>query len=276
MYKDLSYLGRLIKCPYIFAASTRKDFQNQGLFKQVLKKAFKKLYRRGVTVCALYPFEHSFYQKFGFTTVCYVLNRTLNFAGKEPLKKSDFNISCLTKAYNQYFEGFDIYIKRNDKDMQKKVDECIVCGGKLFYSDGSYILYDKDDSEALINSDTFSLNCTSDTNNLTAQVYSQNFDISYTMTRIVNIKKLLKTIPYAFDGTIKLKITDDFFKPNNVTLEIKVLKGKAKLRKSKTFDEEVSISDFTKLVFGTYKSGEFSKELTAIFPNKKTYLIDQI
>ena len=277
--KKISFLGKSYKCPYIFAASTLKEFQNKGYFGKVLQKSLKKLYKRKVSLCALYPFEHSFYQKFGFATICYVKNAVLNFYGEEiaPPSHSSFSVQYLLKIYNNYFKDFDVSIIRDIKEMQKKVDECLICGGKICFFENSYILYDKAGSETVLNSDIKLLNRIPDLNNLTVQTYSRNFDVPYTMTRIVNAKKLLKSIPYnCSDNSIKLKINDDFLKSNDVTLEIFIKEKKARVKECKEFDEKISISDLTKLVFGAYKKNEFSKKLTDIFPNKKTYLIDQI
>ncbi|MCL1901362.1 MAG: GNAT family N-acetyltransferase [Firmicutes bacterium] len=275
--KELSFLGKSIKCPYIFAASTMAEFQKQGNFRAVLNAAFKRLYKRGDSVCALYPFEHSFYQKFGFATVCYVQNIKLVFS-EAAEKKSDTKTDCLTGIYNEYFKNFDIYVKRQNADMQKKVDECMISGGKLIVFDNSYILYDNNDSEVVLNnSDLKALNGFFELNNFTVQTYSEKFDVSYTMVRIINVKKLIRAIPYSCeDNNIRLKITDDFFKKNNVTIEINIKNNRAMVKDCKDFDEQISVSDLCLLIFGTYKSGAFSKMLTGIFPKRRTYLIDQI
>ena len=276
--KELSFLNVSIKCPYIFAASTMTEFRNQGYFSKVLKKTFEKLYKRGINLCALYPFEHSFYQKFGFATVCYVKNTTLNFNGFVPKLNQAADADNLTGIYNEYFKNFDIYIKRNNKEMQKKIDECLVSGGELAVLDNSYVLYDKTGSEVVLNKKKTGASAgLNGLNNFTVQTYSEKFDIPYTMVRIVNVRKMLMIIPYKCQkNSIKLKITDEFYSRNNVTLEIKIKNNRAKVRNCKEYDEEISVFGLCLLVFGTYKSQDFSKKLSDIFPKKKTYLIDQI
>lgn len=65
--KTLSYLGREVPLPYIVGLGTLPKMRNGGRAEKLLIKTFGLL--KNYPFVALYPFKHSFYERFGFCAV---------------------------------------------------------------------------------------------------------------------------------------------------------------------------------------------------------------
>ena len=276
--KKIRYQNKIINCPYIVGAATLENFRTNGYMGSVIKKAFDKLFRRGNVLTALYPFKHSFYEKFGFKTISYsTVFETKAKTADSFYQKTD-DAKKLLEIYNSYFKDYDIYIYRDLKFMRLKLNECLVDNGTAFYNDTNYILYSLGTVGEAVVTNPENLNFL-DVDN--TKVFLPSTKISqtpYVMARIINVKKLLKIIPYTCsDCTVNLKIKDEIIAKNNVNLSLNIVRGKCKVELSKEFDYEISIENFTALIFGSYKNSEnFPKKLMEIFPVKKTFLYDQI
>lgn len=86
------------------------------------------------------------------------------------------------------------------------------------------------------------------------------------MIRIVNTKKFLEQYP--FDESItkkyRIKIQDDFFQANDVTIELSINSGAVSIRDIEVYDSFITVNELADWAFnqGNYP---FNQPLTTIF-----------
>ena len=121
-----SYLdGTLVKNGGIGAVSTMPEYRRDGAIRAIFSHLLPYAYENGEVISTLYPFNHAFYRKFGYETVCYrniyefspgVLSGYV-FSGKAVLWKPGDPVSEWTALYNRFAAGYNLAILRDDEKM---------------------------------------------------------------------------------------------------------------------------------------------------------------
>lgn len=120
--------GRLVPSGGIGAVSTLPEYRNTGAIRGIFQRLLPEAYRSGEVVSTLYPFNHAFYRKFGYETVCWrhdyemgpgVLSR-YRFSGTAELWKPGDPVSEYTELYNRFASGYNLAIRRDDGMMLEK------------------------------------------------------------------------------------------------------------------------------------------------------------
>lgn len=155
--KRLSVRDLVIDCPYICGVCTLPDYRKRGYADLLLNQSFELLKQKGFSVCALHPFRHSFYEKFGFITYNKVRHYMLpqekagGYAGKIALHTgyaSEKDIPLLLKLYTEFTAGLSGYAYRDSADMKARYFDLTADGHcKLIYREKQpvgYAFYDGD------------------------------------------------------------------------------------------------------------------------------------
>ena len=117
--------GRTVANGGIGGVSTLPEYRNSGAVRSIFEKLIPEAFRNGEIISTLYPFNHAFYRKFGYETVCWrneyefapsVLSG-YRFDGTAELWKPGDRVSEYTALYNRFTSGFNLAILRDDKRM---------------------------------------------------------------------------------------------------------------------------------------------------------------
>jgi len=278
--KKLMVREKTFRCPYIVGACTRSDMRGKGLISDLILKSFKIMKNNGVTMCALYPFSHDFYRRHGFVTVNRMKEEIIDY------KKSDYTLKTASvkdtdiihNFYKKRLKDYDLKIIRNKEDFKRKIEETSVTGiTKLIYdNDGlcGYVMYD---DEEIIEALGEGFEQIEDLRGKRINTPSEE-DSEYSMIRIINPVKLLSEIIYpVIDCTARIKIKDNFFSENNMSLEINIKDGKTEIKPSKIYDYTLTAEELALLVFGAYKRENYSPpiDLQSLFPPAKALIFDK-
>ena len=120
--------GNLVKNGGIGAVSTLPEYRNTGAVRAVFLRLLPEAYRRGEVISTLYPFNHAFYRKFGYETVCWRRDYELSpavlsgyhFSGTAELWKPGGPTHEYTALYNRFASAFNLAIHRSEEMMLEK------------------------------------------------------------------------------------------------------------------------------------------------------------
>lgn len=109
----------------IGAVSTLPEYRNSGAIRAIFEKLIPEAYRNGEVFSTLYPFNHAFYRKFGYETVCWqhdyefepAVLSGYRFDGTAELWKPGDPVSEYTALYNRFAAGYNLAVCRDDKRM---------------------------------------------------------------------------------------------------------------------------------------------------------------
>ncbi len=149
-YRCESYInGNIVNNGGIGSVSTLYEYRGQGGVRTVFEKLIPEAREHGEIISTLYPFNHAFYRKFGYETVCTgniysfapeVLSE-YRFRGKAvPYKKGD-PVSAYTALYQDFAKTLNLMMLRNDEFMEEEV----LTGTPLANREFTYLL--KEDGE---------------------------------------------------------------------------------------------------------------------------------
>ncbi len=62
--------GRAVRNGGIGGVSTLPEYRNSGAVRAIFRELLAEAYRNGEVISTLYPFNHAFYRKFGYETIC--------------------------------------------------------------------------------------------------------------------------------------------------------------------------------------------------------------
>lgn len=109
----------------IGGVSTLPEYRNSGAIRAIFAKLLPEARRRGDIISTLYPFNHSFYRKFGYETACWQNDyefapevlKEYRFDGTAELWKPGDPVSEYTELYNRFAKDFNLAIRRDDGRM---------------------------------------------------------------------------------------------------------------------------------------------------------------
>lgn len=122
-----SYInGRLVENGGIGAVSTLPEYRNSGAIREIFNALLKSAYENGEVISTLYPFNHSFYRKFGYETVCYTNNysfkpevlKNYKFNGEAKLWKEGDSVEAHTEIYNEFAKAYNLMAARSVEYMK--------------------------------------------------------------------------------------------------------------------------------------------------------------
>lgn len=260
--------------PFVVAAATLKSHQNQGYMKRVLKQSLTELYNRKYPLCALAPFDESFYQPFGFETIMRTNQVTIPLDNQNSIQKriaTIEDIDTLIHLYSTYMKDKNIYIDRKISDWESLLSEVLSDDGVIVILSknnmdiGYYTLF-KDGIEELCLIDDSMLPIEPEFNQGLVEQINQTQGVSRLMIRIVDTKRFLERYPFneSITDQFKIRIQDDFFEGNDITIELSINQGNVSIRDIEVYDNVISVTELTRWAFNLGKY-PFTDPKTAIF-----------
>lgn len=222
--------GDAVKSAYIAGASTAENKRNRGYMQRMLYESLSLMRQRGILITHLYPFEHSFYEKFGWATYSYVNSETAAIG--KPIKSSVVQVSERSKLvpmYRSMMASYDGYMIRSERLWESRLSELFSDGGKtvvLMETDGpsAYMMYYDTDGKAEVIETVFeneaqarklAEHLASEFSEVQYNVPTQDeLKTPYGMARIVDVAAFLESFD-ALSVLNKMQVVDSFATWNN-------------------------------------------------------------
>jgi predicted acetyltransferase len=222
--------GKALKSGYIAGAATAQKKQNRGYMRIMLQESLQLMNQRGIVMTHLYPFKHSFYEKFGWGTYSYVQKKVVK-VGKpaggrvEPVTER----SLLVPLYRKMMAKFDGYVIRTASQWDGRLSELLCDGGKavVLYEEDvpvAYMMYYEEDGNADVIEAVFSRE--EQAQSLAEHIAQGCNEVRYSlptnddtsapqgMARIVDVVGLLEELD-AMEVLRKMQVVDAFANCNN-------------------------------------------------------------
>ena len=140
--------GHVVRNGGIGAVSTLPEYRSSGAIREIFRGLLPSAYRGGEVLSTLYPFNHEFYRKAGYETVCWknvyemapaVLAR-YRFSGRAARWDEGKSAEEFVRLYERFASGYNLSMRRAEAEMVKRRME----GDS--YRDGQfcYMLYEGD------------------------------------------------------------------------------------------------------------------------------------
>ncbi|MCR4946594.1 MAG: GNAT family N-acetyltransferase [Lachnospiraceae bacterium] len=119
--------GDLIKNGGIGAVSTLPEYRASGAIAAIFRELLPHAYKNGEIISTLYPFNHAFYRKAGYETICWQneyefapeILKNYRFNGEAVLWKEGDPVSEYTDVYDRFAKNYNLAIRRSDECMMK-------------------------------------------------------------------------------------------------------------------------------------------------------------
>ena len=126
---DVYFDGHVVKSGGIGGVCTLPEYRYEGAVAAILARLLPHAYERGEVISSLFPFNHGFYRKAGYETICWRGNyalppaalRPYRFTGRAVLWKPGDPIAPYTALYNRFAAGFNLAVCRDDARMARHV-----------------------------------------------------------------------------------------------------------------------------------------------------------
>jgi predicted acetyltransferase len=123
--------GRPVKSLMIAGAATKQGRQGQGHMRALLFEALAEMRSRGVFITHLYPFRHSFYERFGWAAYTRVHRAVVTEAPLrrdiEVIETDDYH--ALAAVYERMMRAYDGYVVRGSREWRWRMGELKADGG---------------------------------------------------------------------------------------------------------------------------------------------------
>lgn len=214
---------------FIAGAATAQDKRKRGLMRTMLFESLKLMKERGVLITHLYPFKHSFYEQFSWTTYTYV-NKSVVTIGKKANVVQTQDINLLNTLYKNMMKGYDGYVLRSEKEWEWRLSELLCDGGKAAVlieeeKPVAYMLYFDDNNKAEVIEAVFG--CEDQARRLAQHLALEFEEVRYNtptqdvakaphgMARVVNAMGLLEKFG-ATELLSATRVVDTFAQWNNI------------------------------------------------------------
>ncbi|MDP3129928.1 MAG: GNAT family N-acetyltransferase, partial [Bacillota bacterium] len=272
--KSLSVRGMEYQLPFIAAAATRAEMRHKGHMSAVVRQALGELYNRKTVLCAIASMDAGFYEKFGFTSVSFV--KTVHPAvplsdGRTYRAATPEDLPLLDQLYHARVDTYDVFVERKLDVWQDYFDEVLAQDGQIvlvFEGDnpiGYFTRIGDLVEECVLKNDDLAMTLSA-FDQKAIELEGGPTDASAAMIRIVDVVRFLETYPYNPDTfcSHRMKIIDDFFPQNNVTVDWTVEEGVVRVRRIDVYDETLTIRELTERAFVTGDC-PFGRAKTIIF-----------
>lgn len=124
---NVNFDGHVVRMGGIGAVSTLPEYRNTGAVRHIFNQLLPNAYKNGEILSGLYPFNHAFYRKFGYDTVCYVNNyefrpeclKNYSFDGEAEQYVPGGDVSEYTSLYNKFARDYNMAAVRDDEAMRE-------------------------------------------------------------------------------------------------------------------------------------------------------------
>jgi predicted acetyltransferase len=114
--------GHVIKNGGVGAVSTLPEYRNTGAVRAIFREMLADAYASGEIISSLYPFNHAFYRKFGYETVCYANKYMFPVTALKGYKHEGWvkmwrqgeTPELFTEVYNKFAEKYNLSFVRDD------------------------------------------------------------------------------------------------------------------------------------------------------------------
>ncbi len=256
--KRISLFEKPLLVPFVVAVATKPAFRRKGYMKLVMKQALYKLRNEHVTLTVLSPFDPAYYDRFGFVTVVSAETRIY------PKQPSDFHVHPsqpdlhdVIQLYDQKTQSYGAFVLRDDEDWASWANEIASDNGTIhvvFDSSnqpvGYFVRFENTATDICFPDET-QIQASNALNGLETYQTGKNLPQAHSMFRIVNVRNFLLEYPYTMDTNLtwNIEIIDAFLESNNLTLELIVEDGVAKIREIDRADASITIEELTKRAF---------------------------
>jgi predicted acetyltransferase len=272
--KRMTVRNTLYDIPFMVAGGTLPEYRGRGIFTKVLLEAMENFLKSGnLPITGLMPSAHAFYLRQNYVTHAFVENRKTQ-KGKLPLKKITFaQIPALKQINDAFMSDKSGWFCRDEKDFDLRLREVFLEGGKAYglFEGGQlngYILSFDDETidEYCAYDEDYILNF--DTHFKTYPVHTGVGGEEENMIRICDNVALMNTVHYPkhLNGTVTISVTDPFHTKNSGKYALTVMDGEGSVKEADKTEFNLTIDEFTKLIMGCYKKGDFNEKLEKFFP----------
>jgi predicted acetyltransferase len=142
----MSFCGTSIQTSYISGACTHPDYRKRGIMRELLSKAFARMYSDGVFISTLIPEEPhlvDYYTRMGYASVFNYSKRIFSLAEIPPTNKNLPIIEHTTEYrediynyLNQKISGRSCCIQHTEADFKVVLADLFLSKGGVFYAIG--------------------------------------------------------------------------------------------------------------------------------------------
>ena len=126
---ETNFDGHVIKNGGIGGVSTLPEYRYAGAVRAIFDSLLPQAYREGEIISTLYPFNHAFYRKAGYETICWRGEYTLTpaalaqyrFEGDATLWKTGDDVAPYTALYRRFTGGYNLAMRRDDEAILRRV-----------------------------------------------------------------------------------------------------------------------------------------------------------
>ena len=138
---DMRFDGHTVKMGGIGGVNTRPEYRMNGCIRKIMMEVLKAGRENGEIFSSLYPFQHSFYRKFGYEP-CWIYQRytipmaeLANFkhTGWVKIWKKGDDVSEYTRLYNEHSAGQNCAVVRDDQRMKNRISDTPFKDQKYMY-----------------------------------------------------------------------------------------------------------------------------------------------
>ncbi len=275
--------GELLRTGFLAGCATREEYRYRGVMRDLLRAQMQRMNEEGYPLCHLHPFLHAFYRKFGWETVSFMREAATLPAPSAPPEENVFNLDTLLRMYREFIARADGCFERSRREMEIRVAEHLNDGGKVIAGKEGYALYFVWEREievielVFLDASPYEVIAPLGAYRKPVRFLTPDYMgrdpegriVEYTMMRVVNAKKLLRSLRLS-GGPVTLRIHDDFCPWNNITLAVDGGAEHARVRETpgEGADAEIDIRDLARLTAGKVLSGDGILE--EIFIRQKT------
>ncbi|MBR3652350.1 MAG: GNAT family N-acetyltransferase [Bacteroidales bacterium] len=133
--------GHIVKNGGIGGVSTLPEYRYSGAIGAIFAKLLPQAYKNGEIISTLYPFNHAFYRKAGYETVCWRSDYTFapgalaqyRFGGRVAMWKPGDDVAPYTALYNRFAAGYNLAVRRDDEMMAGRMKGELLRDRKFTY-----------------------------------------------------------------------------------------------------------------------------------------------
>lgn len=124
--RRLKIRDKVLPCPYIVGVGTLPEYRKRGLAELLMYRCFEVLREKGYIICALHPFRHSFYEKFGFVTYNRVKVHTVSCNGSLEYRLKDIgegDMPQVKRLYDEFMAPYSGFAVRDIGETARRFEE---------------------------------------------------------------------------------------------------------------------------------------------------------
>ena len=149
---DMIILNEHFKAFGIWGVCTAEKERNKGYMRSLMEYSFCRIKERGGEIALLCPAVTGMYEKFGFSEIYKIERYKISDDAFE--YNGEYNMALfdtIKRIYFKHIKEKDVYINRDDKDIENIIREAICDESiRLYVRDDGYLIATKDDGEVTV------------------------------------------------------------------------------------------------------------------------------